>query len=181
MLKMIEEIALKCSKEEASDRQKEEQPGQEFSGVVNNEGEEQVEKGEEDGVELVLDIDQPDDAGTQAVGNAVRDTLSFEVEIEPPVDIDMVMKLVAQLDRQGAVQQTEMNLDDIEKPVITVSLKEPADLVGLLEEAAEVTSARVVDLAAGDEEGACRIEVSMSGQKPKQKKGLRANLASLGH
>jgi F0F1-type ATP synthase membrane subunit b/b' len=134
-------------------------------------------------VELVMDIETGEDenklSGKCDIEAKDVPFLLYEVQVQPPVDIDRVMKLVAHLDRAGSVRSTEMKLDNIENPIISVFLNEPVDMVSLLEESAEVSSAENV-LPTGDNSiDTGYVQVSLAGQKTRNKKGFRANLASL--
>jgi hypothetical protein len=67
------------------------------------------------------------------------DNLDLELEILPPLDIMKIMEIVTYLDNLPEVENTEL-IPNTERPSITVSLREPIELTGMLSTLPEVAN-----------------------------------------
>jgi vacuolar-type H+-ATPase subunit H len=95
-----------------------------------------------------VEADKADEAGKadneflellQPVGEADEAEPEWELEILPPIDLTQILDIINYLDGLAEVEQTEL-IPQMDKPTITVFLRQPIDMVDILKTLPQVAS-----------------------------------------
>lgn len=87
--------------------------------------------------------------------------LDLELEILPPLDIMKIMEIVTYLDNLPEVENTEL-IPNTERPSITVSLREPIELTGMLSTLPEVANIEEDKSEPASEGKPRKLQISLS-------------------
>jgi len=87
--------------------------------------------------------------------------LDLELEILPPLDIMKIMEIVTYLDNLPEVENTEL-IPNTERPSITVSLREPIELTGMLSTLPEVANIEEDKSEPSSEGKPRKLQISLS-------------------
>lgn len=84
-------------------------------------------------------LESEDKAPDKALSYGIYDTNPNEVSLEilPPLNIDAVMRIIEKLKKLPEVENTHL-LSRVDKPLLTVNLKQPLDLIKILNSCPDV-------------------------------------------